>query len=131
MLTLLLIALLLFTQSTPAAEPGSQPGAAATKGIQVMYRLRVKDGSTERFQAAWAAVTQAAVQRAPGARGSTLFKSSDEPGVFVAIARWRSRTEWLQYRSGTPLNPAAAQELAAASELLSISVLEEIADIGR
>jgi heme-degrading monooxygenase HmoA len=112
-------------------ETRHSPASARSDRIQVIYRLRVEEANRKRFEAAWAAVTHAALDRAPGARGSTLFRDPNEAGVFVAIARWESRTHWQQYRSGAPLNPAAASELTQTSVVISITVLEELADISR
>lgn len=126
----MLIALLLL--SLTAARTGDAPAPSPrADGIQVIYRLRVQDGDKKRFEAAWAAVTRAALARAAGARGSTLFRDLDEAGVYVAIARWESRAHWQQYRSGQPLNPEAGRELAQTSVVISITVLEELTDISR
>ena len=98
-------------------------------GIQVVYRLRVEASDMPRFTAAWTAVTQAAIGRA-GARGSALLRDADEQNVVVAIARWRSREDWTRYRSGAPLDPAAAAQLGATSTVISVTVLEGILDVG-
>ena len=82
-----------------------------------------------RFTAAWTSVTQAAIQRA-GAQGSALFRDAGEQNVVVAIARWRSREDWTRYRSGSPLDPAAAAQLGATSTVISVTVLEGILDVG-
>lgn len=109
-----------------AAEASTRRTGA---GIHVLYRFRVKAGEEARFREAWARVTEAAVARA-GARGS-LLAGTDQPDVFIAIARWSSREEWKAYRSRPPLDPAALGEMLSVSELLSFEVFEDALDVGR
>ncbi|MFY0532118.1 antibiotic biosynthesis monooxygenase family protein [Nannocystis pusilla] len=59
-----------------------------------MYCWKVKPGQEEAFAAAWSQVTRWIRTHVPGARGSVLLRSAEDPHEFVAIARWTSRAAW-------------------------------------
>ncbi len=114
---------------TPVAQSNS--AMRTLSGIRVLYRLRVKPGHEERFRDAWKRVTEAALRRAPGARGSLLARTREAPDVFLAVARWESHEQWRTYRQGPALDAAAVADLNGTSELISYEVIDEVADIGR
>jgi heme-degrading monooxygenase HmoA/ketosteroid isomerase-like protein len=111
--------------------PQSTSETRTLSGIRVLYRLRVKAEHEERFQDAWKRVTEAALRRAPGARGSLLARTRETSDVFLAVARWESHEQWRAYRQGPALDAAAVADLNGTSELISHEVIDEVADIGR
>ncbi|MDC0722908.1 antibiotic biosynthesis monooxygenase family protein [Nannocystis bainbridge] len=62
--------------------------------IRVMYWWKVEPGQEDAFAAAWSQVTRWIREHKPGARGSLLLRSAEDPHEFVAIARWTSREAW-------------------------------------
>ena len=74
--------------------------------IRVVYRFRVHPGAEHAFVDAWAKLTEVALERVPGALGSVLLRDPEDPGSYVAVARWGSRDAWQAFRSPPPLDMA-------------------------
>lgn len=56
-----------------------------------VFEVHVKSGYTaERYAAAWVEASEI-IQRAPGARGTRLHRSLDDPNKLLAIASWDSK----------------------------------------
>lgn len=101
--------------------------------IRVMYWWKVTPGREEAFTAAWAGVTRWMRAHVPGARGSLLLRSGEDPHEFVAIARWVSRAAWEASRARTPEDPellAHVQVMKATAERARPHVFhDEMADL--
>ena len=95
--------------------------------IRVVYRFRVRPGAEQTFVDAWTKLTEAALARVPGALGSALLRDPDDPGIYVAVARWDSREAWQAFRSPPPLDAALSGVLLDTAEVVSVEPLEEIA----
>lgn len=98
-----------------------------------MYWWKVKPGQEEAFAAAWRAITRWMRAHAPGARGSLLVRSAEEPHEFVGVARWTSRAAWEAYQASNP----QAQELLAHAQVMGATAersrppafFEEVSDL--
>jgi heme-degrading monooxygenase HmoA len=97
--------------------------------IRVVYRFAAGPGQEEVFANAWSRATRSIRDRAPGSRGSQLFRSADDPREFVALARWESIDAWRTFRSGEPADPGAIAAMLSVAEVTSIEVLEEVDDL--
>lgn len=101
--------------------------------IRVMYGWKVKPGQEEAFAASWRAVTRWIRAHAPGARGSLLVRSADDPHEFVAVARWTSRAAWEAYQASDRQDPellAHAQVMRATAERSRpTAFFEEVSDL--
>lgn len=97
--------------------------------IRVVYRFQARPGLEEAFADAWSRATRAIRDRTPGSRGSQLFRSTDHPLEFVAIAHWESVEAWRTFRSGEPVDREAIQAMLSSVEVTSVEVLEEVEDL--
>lgn len=101
--------------------------------IRVMYWWQVKPGREEAFAAAWGEITRWMRAHAPGACGSLLVRSADDPHEFVGVARWTSRAAWEAYQAS---DPHAAELLAHTQVMRATSersrppaFFEEVSDL--
>jgi len=62
--------------------------------IRVMYRWTVKKEDVEEFVRTWEAGTLKIQTQCPGAMGSILLRSSENPEHFFGMARWTSKEIW-------------------------------------
>ena len=88
---------------------------------RVIYRWRVHGQRTE-FEAAWKELTLSMSNGVPGAGGSVLTWSAEQPDLAVAIANWRSVDDWKGRERFDP-NPDASARLESLAVLESVEVL--------
>lgn len=98
--------------------------------IRVVYRWTVARSQAEGFVAAWWEATRHIQQAFPSAHGSVLLKSTLEPDVYLAVARWDSVAAWKASRDAAPVVPAATIEAMnqAATGPASYEILDEVRD---
>jgi len=96
--------------------------------MRAIYRWRVKPGREEQFVTTWSALTKRIRAGVPGARGSMLLRSADEPDVFVAVARWETIEKWRAFRDASAATPAPNPQ-AANADLISAEPFEEVEDL--
>ena len=81
--------------------------------IRVVYRWTVDRPQAEAFVTAWREATRHIQQAWPAAHGSFLLKSTLEPDVYLAVARWDSVEAWQASRAAAPVVPAAVIDAMA------------------
>lgn len=96
--------------------------------MRALYRWRVKPGREEDFVRTWPQITKAIRANVPGARGSMLMRSRDNPDEFVALARWDSFEQWQAARDAAAARPGPDPQ-AANAQFLSAEPLEVIDDL--
>lgn len=63
--------------------------------IRIIYRWRLKaETELDGFQLAWTSATTAIREITPGARGSFLLQSLNDPTELLTIARWDCLDGW-------------------------------------
>lgn len=96
--------------------------------IRVLYRFKVTNNHADAFVESWSKSTEEFREEVQGAFGSQLFRSRENPGEFVALARWSSWEEWEAFRhSASPARDAVTKMLSV-SELVSTETFEEVKD---
>jgi len=91
--------------------------------IHVIYRWQLVSGSDDLFRQWWHEGTSSIRRSQPGALGSTLLHSCDDPSSFVGVARWQSRESLEAFWStGTLL-------LFDGATLISSEIFEELDDL--
>ncbi|TGG90615.1 antibiotic biosynthesis monooxygenase [Natronospirillum operosum] len=61
--------------------------------MKYIFEVHIKDGySAEDYADAWVRAS-ALIQQAPGARGTELHRSIDDPKKLIAIASWDSKAD--------------------------------------
>lgn len=61
--------------------------------MKFIFEVRIKEGHrAEDYAAAWVRASEL-IQRAPGARGTTLHRKIGDPDTLLAIAYWDSKAE--------------------------------------
>jgi len=91
-----------------------------------VFEVHVRPGhSAERYAEAWVRASEI-IQRAAGARGTRLHRAIGRPGVLLAIASWRSKTERDAAEAGR--DPRVQAILDEQSELVEIRVVGEFED---
>ena len=94
--------------------------------INVIYRWKVKKEDQAKFKTAWAKTTTAIRESTPGARGSKMLQSEQDPTEFVTIARWDNLEDWQAFwKDATQTDMHVMHALA---ERLSVEAFEEIED---
>lgn len=59
--------------------------------MKFIFEVRIKDGyQAEDYAEHWLRASEL-IQRAPGARGTTLHRKLDDPRTLIAIAYWESK----------------------------------------
>lgn len=93
----------------------------------VMYRWKLKDGTENAFQEAWATRTKE-IKVEAGGLGSRLHKSDDHS--WIAYAQWPSKEIWVE-AVGKPGSPSmAAQIMKEATESFEIlHTMEVVKDL--
>jgi heme-degrading monooxygenase HmoA len=97
--------------------------------IRVVYTWRVSEVNAAQFRAIWARTTNAIHNATPGARGSMLLQSQQDPTTFVTIARWDTFEAWQAFWEGTAHTDM--QEMHALAERIAAEAYEEIEDYTR
>lgn len=91
-----------------------------------VFEVRVRPGYTaERYAEAWVRASEI-IQRAPGARGTRLYRKIGEPGVLLAIASWASKAERDAMERGG--DDTARRIIAAQAEFVDVRVIGEFED---
>jgi len=75
----------------------------------VIYRWRIRDGHEDRFQRAWATLTEALKARR-GALGSRVHQGED--GLWIAYAQWPDRDAWAASRESGSVDEGASATMA-------------------
>ncbi|MCB0195592.1 MAG: antibiotic biosynthesis monooxygenase [Anaerolineae bacterium] len=94
--------------------------------IRVTYKWKVKEEDVAEFKAAWAATTTAIRAGTPGARGSFMLQSHQDPTLFITIARWDKLEDWQAFWDAA--HPPQMETMHALAERLSVESFEEIDD---
>lgn len=94
--------------------------------IRVTYRWKVKKEDEAQFKAAWAATTTAIRAGTPGARGSVMLQSHQDPTQFITMARWDTLADWQAFWGAA--KPPAMETMHTLAERLSVETFEEIDD---
>lgn len=94
--------------------------------IRVVYKWKVKKEDEAKFKAAWAKTTTAIRASTPGARGSFMLQSHQEPTEFITIARWDKLEDWQAFWDAS--HPPEMETLHTLAERLSVESFEEIED---
>ena len=82
-------------------------------GFAVIYQWRIRNGTEEQFQQAWAMITELFIAER-GALGSRLHQVDD--GTWVAYAQWPTRQAWERSRDLGPADLNASKIMAEAVE---------------
>jgi len=91
-----------------------------------IFEIRVKPGySAEQYARAWVEASDI-IQRSPGARGTRLHRSVDDPSRLIAIASWDSKED--RDRSAAITNDAVRDIIASQAPFVDIHVIGEFDD---
>lgn len=72
--------------------------------IQVIYRWEVPIARQAEFVSAWERTTVRIRESVPGARGSLLLVSVDDPTEILTVARWDKLEQWQAFVEGAMLD---------------------------
>ena len=61
-----------------------------------------------------------------GAQGSVLLRSTDEPDVYVGVARWTNATAWTERRGSERLDPGFSTVMGEVATPLSAELFDEV-----
>ena len=91
-----------------------------------VFEVAIKPGySAEAYAEAWVAASKI-IQRSPGARGTRLYQSLDDPSRLIAIAGWDSRDQRAQ--SAAVVDAMAREIIASQAPFVDIRVIGEFDD---
>src|SRR5579863_2180799 len=91
--------------------------------IRVIYRWKVAPEAAAEFRAWWHEGTMAIRRDQAGALGSVLLRPEVDPGTFVGVARWRSKTDLEAFWA------AAGGSTFLHAELTAVEILDELDDL--
>ena len=94
--------------------------------VRIIYRWRLLADNESSFRQAWAKATKTIRETWPGARGSFLLKSHQDPAEFLTIARWDSLEQWRAFWDSG--GRTEMREVHACAQRLSEAVYEELED---
>ena len=61
--------------------------------MKYLFEVHIREGHTaEEYAESWVKASEI-IQQAPGARGTALHRSVDDPSVLIAIAEWDSKAQ--------------------------------------
>lgn len=87
--------------------------------IRVLYRFDVNPGCEDAFIEAWKRTTLLIREHRPGARGSVLLRSREDPLKFSGFATWDSSEAWQAARHAPPLEDEATRARVASLRVVS------------
>lgn len=94
--------------------------------MKFIFEVRIRPGHTaEQYADAWVRASEI-IQRAPGARGTELHRSIDDPNLLIAIAQWDSK-EQRDAMEGQH-NPEVAAIIKSAAPFCEIRPIGEFYD---
>jgi heme-degrading monooxygenase HmoA len=91
--------------------------------IRVIYRWRVVPSVAAAFELWWHQGTMDIRHAHPGAMGSLLLRSRQEPDLFVGVARWETERQLLEFRQQAPAM------VFEGAELESVEVFDELDEL--
>ncbi len=94
--------------------------------LRVVYEWRVAPEDTEQFRALWARVTDQIHASTPGAMGSSMLRSVEDPSVILTVAKWTSYAAWKDFFGDS--NPELMKAMRALGERVSVNAYEELED---
>lgn len=94
--------------------------------IRVLYHWRVAAEDFEAFTDIWRATTDHIHASVPGALGSFMLRSEQDPSLVMTVARWESREAWEAFWGRQ--NPPQMQRMRELGERLAVEVFDEIGD---
>ncbi len=94
--------------------------------LKVIYEWRVAPENTEEFRALWARVTDQIHASTPGAMGSSMLRSVEDPAVILTVAKWSSYDAWKGFFGDS--NPVLMKAMRALGERVSVNAYEEVED---
>lgn len=94
--------------------------------VRVVYRWQVAPENFDAFTDTWRTTTNGIHATVPGAQGSFLLRSVDDPSEVVTIAKWDSLDGWRKFWGNQ--NPAAMQKMRQLGTRVSVEAFEEIED---
>lgn len=91
-----------------------------------MFEVHIKPGySAEQYARAWVEASEI-IQRAAGARGTRLHRSSTRPDVLLAIASWESKA--MRDAAESTRDPRVKAIIGAQAQYVDIRVVGEFED---
>ena len=94
--------------------------------MKFIFEVQVKEGHTaEEYADAWVRASEL-IQQAPGARGTRLHRSLDDPNRLIAIAEWDSKAQRDAMEKKD--NPEIADIIRSAAPFVEIKPIGEFAD---
>ena len=91
--------------------------------MKFIFEVHIREGCTaEQYADAWVRASEL-IQRAPGARGTTLHRKIGDPRTLIAIAYWDSKAE-RDAMDARP-NPAVEAIIREASRYCDIRLIGE------
>ena len=94
--------------------------------VRVIYRWQVAPQNFEQFRDTWRATTNHIHEAVPGAKGSFMLRSGEDPSVVLTVAKWDSLESWKDFW-GTS-NPEAMTAMKKLGNRISVEAFEEVED---
>ena len=94
--------------------------------VRVVYRWQVPPEDFGAFTHTWRTTTNGIHATVPGAQGSFLLRSVDDPSEVLTIAKWDSFDAWREFWGNQ--NPEAMQRMRQLGTRVSVQAFEEIED---
>ena len=94
--------------------------------MKYLFKVHIRPGhSAEEYAQAWVQASEI-IQQAPGARGTALHRSLDDPNVLIAIAEWDSKAQRdAMEKADNPAVKAIIQSAAHVCDIEPIGEFEE------
>ncbi|MEM9529453.1 MAG: antibiotic biosynthesis monooxygenase [Pseudomonadota bacterium] len=94
--------------------------------VRVLYRWQVPSEAFEAFKETWRATTNHIHDTVPGAQGSFLLRSSENPTEVLTIAKWDTLESWKKFYGQR--NPEAMKAMRELATRISVEAFDEIED---